>query len=146
MQRRCFLGTAFVFALAAANPALAAPPRLAFSELYARIGVMGTSFSPQVLKLKGQRITMRGYIAPPLKAEANFFVLTRVPVSVCPFCNSDADWPADIVVVNLKNPGTLAPGGRPVEVTGMLDIGSSTDRETGFVSLVRLNQAEWREL
>ena len=28
--------------------------------------------------------------------------LTREPMALCPFCQSDADWPADIVVVHLK--------------------------------------------
>ncbi len=145
MQHR-FIAAVFLGITLLANPAGATPPRITFTELYARIGVLGTTFSEQILKLKGQRVTLRGFIAPPLKAEANFFVLTRTPVSVCPFCSSDADWPADIAVVYLKNAGSLAPGGHPVEVTGTLEIGSRIDKETGFVSLVRLTQAEWREM
>jgi len=146
MPRKLILAAALGLWATVSQPALAAPPRITFTELYARIGVMGTSFSEQVLKLKGQRVMLRGFIAPPLKAESNFFVLTRTPVSICPFCSSDADWPADIVVVYLKDASSLAPGGHPVEVTGELEIGSRTDKETGFVSLVRLTRAEWREM
>ena len=45
---------------------------------------------------------MHGYMAPPLKPESRFFVLTREPLALCPFCQSDAEWPADIVVVYLE--------------------------------------------
>ena len=31
-------------------------------------------------------------------AQGDFFVLTRSPVALCPFCDSDKDWPADIIV------------------------------------------------
>ena len=36
-------------------------------------------------------------MAPPLKAEAAFLILTKEPVSLCPFCNSDQDWPDSII-------------------------------------------------
>ena len=42
---------------------------------------------------------MTGFMAPPLKAESKFLVLTRMPMGVCPFCELAADWPSDIVVV-----------------------------------------------
>ena len=50
---------------------------------------------------------MRGFMAPPLKAEAKFFVLTEIPMSICPFCSSDADWPDNIVVVYLDEKQTF---------------------------------------
>jgi len=67
-------------------------------------------------------------------------------VSVCPFCQSDADWPQDIVVVYPR--GGSAPafrsGADPVEVSGVLELGSKIDGETGFVSQVRLVDATVR--
>ena len=75
---------------------------LTFEGLYKSVGILGIKYSERALNLRGQSIRLRGYMAPPLKSESRFFVLTRDPVSVCPFCSSDAEWPVDIVVVHLK--------------------------------------------
>lgn len=80
-------------------------------------------------------------MAPPLKAEAKFFVLTERPMALCPFCSSDADWPPDIVVVYLDRAQTFEQANARIEVTGELELGSWTDPETGFVSLVRIRGA-----
>ena len=82
---------------------------------------------------------MTGYMAPPLTPTINFFVLTEVPMSVCPFCSTDADWPDNIVVVKLSDPVTALPYDTPITVTGALEIGSETDPETGFVSQLRIS-------
>jgi hypothetical protein len=118
---------------------------LSFDTLYKSIGVLGIKYSDKALALKSQAVQMRGYMAPPLKPESNFFVLTREPVSVCPFCASDAEWPVDIVVIYLK--GTLAPVNfsKRIDVEGRLEIGSWIDPHTGFVSQVRLVDAEVRK-
>ncbi len=115
---------------------------LSFDTLYKSVGVFGIKYSDKALALKGQSVQMRGYMAPPLKPESNFFVLTSEPVSVCPFCASDAEWPVDIVVIYLK--GVLAPVNfsKRIEVEGRLEIGSWIDPHTGFVSQVRLVDAE----
>ncbi|MDR0578566.1 MAG: hypothetical protein LBI87_13810 [Candidatus Accumulibacter sp.] len=115
---------------------------LSFDGLYQSIGVLGIRYSERALSLKGRPVRMRGFMAPPLKPESAFFVLTREPVAVCPFCASDAEWPVDIVVIYLKK--TLAPVDfrQRIEVEGRLEIGSWTDPRTGFVSQVRLVDAE----
>ncbi len=124
--------------LALARPAAAAATALGFDELYGAVGVLGLSFSDKVKSLAGQPVTMRGFMAPPLKAEADFFVLTEIPMSICPFCSSDADWPDNIVVVYLDRAQTFEQANRMIEVTGRLEVGSWTDPHTGFVSLLRL--------
>ena len=83
-------------------------------------------------------------MAPPLKAESRFFVLTREPMAICPFCQSDADWPVDIVVVYLNRATPLVSGGEAVVVRGRLEVGSATDGETGFVSQIRIVDAVFR--
>jgi hypothetical protein len=80
-------------------------------------------------------------MAPPLRAESRFFVLTREPLSLCPFCQSDAEWPVDIVVVYLRRDMPLTDAGARVRVDGRLEIGSWTDPDTGFVSLLRIVDA-----
>lgn len=138
--RRRFLLAGLLFACAAHGA-----ETLGFDQLYKSIGVLGIRYGEKALALRGQTVRMRGYMAPPLKPESTFFVLTREPVSVCPFCSADAEWPVDIVVVNLK--GALAPVNfqQRIEVEGRLEIGSRTDPATGFVSQVRIVNAEVRK-
>jgi hypothetical protein len=126
-----------------ARPARAATAELGFRELYGKVGVLGLAFSPKALALKGQTVQMNGFMAPPLKAEAAFFVLTETPMALCPFCSSDADWPDNIAVVYLNARQTFVQSNAPIHVTGRLEIGSWTDPETGFVSLVRLTGAKF---
>lgn len=130
-------------ALLAAQRSFAGDATIAFGELYTGFSVLGLTFSDKVKALAGQPVSMRGFMAPPLKAEANFFVLTEVPVSICPFCASDADWPDDIVVVYLDRAQTFEQANGLIEVTGTLEVGSWTDPQTGFVSLLRLVGADF---
>ncbi len=140
--RRALLGTAA--AVAAFGPARAAqPPRLTFEGLYQSIGVRGMVFADQVTALTGKKVAMAGYMAPPLKPESNFFVLTREPLALCPFCQSDADWPVDIVVVYLRRAVPMSDAGTRLLVTGRLQAGTWTDPETGFVSLLRIVDASF---
>ena len=83
-------------------------------------------------------------MAPPLKAEADFLVLTKEPVSLCPFCSSDQDWPNDIILVRLAKRKDFVQSNTLIEVSGQLQIGSETDEKTGFVSLVRIVDADYR--
>ena len=135
--RRAFLLLTLLFLPLSSGAAEA----LSFASLYKTIGVLGIEYSDKALALRGQQVRLHGFMAPPLKPESRFFVLTREPVAVCPFCASDAQWPVDIVVVYLS--GTLAPVNfsRRVEVEGRLEMGSWTDPQTGFVSQVRIVDA-----
>lgn len=134
-RRALLLATA---TLAIAGVARAGDDALAFDELYGTVGVLGLAFSDKLKALEGQTVRMKGFMAPPLKAEARFFVLTQRPMALCPFCSSDADWPADIVVVYLNRAQTFEQANAEIAVTGTLELGSWTDPETGFVSQVRI--------
>jgi hypothetical protein len=109
-----------------------------FTELYKGGSSRGLVFSDKLVALNGKRVVMTGFMAPPLKPALDFFVLTRVPLSLCPFCASDAEWPEDIVFVRMPLGKTIQPTSATVRVTGQLDIGTKTDEATGFVSLVRI--------
>jgi len=114
-----------------------------FEGLYKSFGVLGFEFSDFVTAQRGKDVRMVGYMAPPLKPESHFFVLTREPLAICPFCQSDADWPVDIVVVTMKQETPLVSAGRKVMVSGRLEIGSATDAATGFVSQIRIVDASF---
>lgn len=143
-RRRSVLGLIAATPLLAAARSAAAADGLGFDELYGKFGVLGLEFSDKVKKLAGHEVAIRGFMAPPLKAEAQFFVLTEVPMSLCPFCSSDADWPDNIVVVYLDEKQTFTQPSQAIEAYGKLEFGSWQDPETGFVSLLRLRQAEYR--
>ena len=85
-------------------------------------------------------------MAPPLKAEAKFFVLSEIPMALCPFCSSDADWPDNIMVVYLDRKQTFTQPNQMIEVTGTLESGSWVDPETGFVSQLRLRGARYSKV
>jgi hypothetical protein len=118
--------------------AIAAEP-LHFRDLYGR----GGDYSVIAKEKQGQKIRVRGYMAPPLKAQAAFFVLTKRPMSYCPFCENEADWPTDIMLVKTDEMVDIVPYNQPIYVTGQLEIGTQVDPDTGFLSKVRLVHAEF---
>ncbi len=141
--RRVLRRTLLAAPLLAASRAHATE-RLRFDDLYSGWSVQGLSFSDRAKALAGHSAIMAGFMAPPLKAEADFFVLTREPLSMCPFCSSDAEWPPDIVVAYLKHDAQPTAPNEVIEVTGQLELGSWTDPATGFVSQARLRDASFR--
>ncbi len=103
------------------------------------------SFSDLAQSLEGERILLEGYMAPPLKAEARFFVLTKMPMSVCPFCETEAEWPDDILAIYTKRVVDVISYNVRIQCQGVLELGSFRDDETGFLSLVRLSDATYSE-
>jgi hypothetical protein len=146
MRRRSLLAIAGVGIALSRVPPARAGERMRFEEMYKASGVLGLEMSDKLVALNGKPVEIAGFMAPPLKAEAGFFVLTRDPVSLCPFCNSDADWPSDIIVVYLRDGVRYTQTNRAIAVSGALEIGSKLDPKTGFVSLVRLIDAEYHSI
>lgn len=144
LLRRDFLrlsaATALAVSLAGGPRAWAGElPRLKFREIYGK----RMTLTDKAKSLVGRRIAIRGYMAPPLKPDLSFFVLTKMPMAVCPFCDNEADWPDDIILVRLGEPFEAIRFNTRIEVTGVLEIGTEIDEETGFVSLLRLVDAEF---
>ena len=106
---------------------------LSIGELYGAVTAEGLQLSPAGQALVGRPITLKGYMAPPLKAESDFFVLTRYPMSTCPFCSNAADWPADIVVVNLSRNAEMLGAAYAIEVSGILEVGAMSGLAGGVV-------------
>jgi hypothetical protein len=119
---------------------------IAFEEMYSAVSSLGIQLSEKLTGNKDKKVSMTGFMAPPLKPTASFFILTKEPMSICPFCSSDADWPNNIVLVKLARPLTALPFDRPVRVTGILELGTAVEQETGFVSLVRIRAEQIRDL
>lgn len=108
-------------------------------ELYAG----DNEFSEFAVEAEGERITVEGFMAPPLQADSTFFVLTKMPMSVCPFCETEAEWPEDILAIYTRRTYRVVPFNRKIVVRGELELGGYRDPDTGFVSLVRLSNAQF---
>lgn len=122
------------------------PVPLSFDEFYDSYDLRtGLKLSDKLVSLDGKQVVLEGYMAPPLKPQLDFFVLTKVRLQYCPFCSTDADWPDDIAVVYLTQ-NTTAATLKPVRLTGRLEVGSAVDPETGMVSLVRIYADKLEEI
>ncbi len=96
------------------------------------------TFSSLARQLEGQRVAIQGFMAPHLKAESDFFVLSNTPVETCPFCASEGEWVDSIVFVRLRHNTAVIRPGTVIVTEGSLELGPQTDAATGFVSKVRL--------
>ncbi|WP_321447501.1 twin-arginine translocation signal domain-containing protein [uncultured Cohaesibacter sp.] len=121
---------------------LAAPKSIKMRELYNK----DLSFSDFAKEHEGQVISVNGFMAPPLKAESKFFVLTKMPMAVCPFCEPEADWPDDILAIYARRIVDVIPFNKRIVVDGRLHLGGYSDPETGFYSMVRLENAQYRRV
>ena len=139
LTRRTWLIAALGFGLTL--PALAAQ-RVRMFELYNE----GNDFSPLAKELNGKRISMQGFMAPHLKVDSDFFILSNTPVETCPFCASEGDWIDSIVFVRMRRKQEAVDPGAIIMVEGKLEIGPEKDAETGFFSKVRLADAEFRRV
>ncbi|MCG2592907.1 hypothetical protein LZ009_08950 [Ramlibacter sp. XY19] len=119
-------------------------PRVRMFELYNED--KARTFSPTARKLAGQVVSMQGFMAPHLKVDSDFFVLSNTPVETCPFCASEDQWIDTIVFVRMKKRQQAARPGDLIQVEGRLEIGPQTDAATGFTSRVRLVDATYRTL
>jgi len=142
VNRREFgLGLAALPLLGVASPALAAPTRIRMGQLYDYDNDM--AYSELAHTLAGTEVELQGFMAPHLKVDSEFFILSNQPVETCPFCESEDAWIDTIIFVVMRerqeaiNPGLL------IWTRGILDIGTAVDEATGFVSRVRLLDADF---
>ena len=144
MNRREFVSGMALTAVAMLpiSRAWAETPVLKFRELYVR----GNELTDRAKGLEGLQVRMVGYMAPPLKPEIDFFVLTKLPMSTCPFCESEAQWPDDLVLALTKEPISVVRYTDLIRVTGRFETGFKKDTATGFVSFVRLLDVGYEKL
>lgn len=137
MDRRTLLGSIpLLFSPAVLR---GAEPPVKLRDLYNK----DLSFSDLALASEGSMMTVSGYMAPPLKADSQFFVLTTRPMAVCPFCEPGTPWPDDILAVYARRVVDVLPFNVPILAEGVLELGDYTDPELGFYSKVRLTKARY---
>jgi hypothetical protein len=113
-----------------------------FDELF----VFGQGVTDRARALEGRTVAMSGYMAPPLRADARFFVLTAAPMPLCPFCDSEGDWPESIIPVLTRRAIEVVPFYTAITARGTLVIGTHEDSDTGFVSPMRIVEATYETL
>lgn len=118
-------------------------PVLDMREIYATRGILGLRLAERVRSLAGQPVRLRGYMASPLVAQDDFFVLTRSPLIACPFCEPGTSWPEDVVPVQLERESPFVHAALAVEAVGLLEVARRPDPRTGALRLVRLCDARW---
>jgi hypothetical protein len=122
--------------------AKAAPARVALEEIHREPDMPGVEYSAKARRLVGQRIRVEGFLAPHAGGRAApFLVLAGQPMTGCPHCLGALDLPGESLVAYFASRPGLAATGVPVALEGVLDLGSRTDAQTGFVSTVRLFDA-----
>jgi hypothetical protein len=139
LSRRAILGAALLAPFAGSA-------RAAETVTFEDIAIANDAFTDKAKRLAGKAVDMRGYMAPPLKPEIDFFVLTSLPTAICPFCDAAATWPDDIVLIFLSRPVRAIPYDALIRVSGTLEIGTDTDEATGFVSRVRLRDSKYAKV
>ena len=141
-DERATISRRSILALALTAP-FAGAARAAENVSFADIAIANDQFTEKAKRLAGKSVEMRGYMAPPLKPEIEFFVLTSLPTAICPFCDAAAAWPDDIVLIFMGRPIRALAYDRLIKVSGTLEIGTDTDEVTGFVSRVRLRDSTY---
>ncbi|HEX7053495.1 MAG TPA: hypothetical protein VF211_06105 [Burkholderiales bacterium] len=119
-------------------------PVLDMREVYVSRDIFGLRLAERVRALAGQPVRLRGYMASPLAAQDDFFVLTRSPLVACPFCEPGTSWPQDVVPVQLERETPFVHEPLAVEAVGLLEVARRPDPRTGGLRLARLCDARWR--
>jgi hypothetical protein len=140
ITRRIFgTGLISLAVLPVSTPSLAAPKRIRMGSLYDYENNM--AFSETAKQLAGTEVEIQGFMAPHLKVDSDFFILSNQPVESCPFCESEDQWIDTIIFVVMRERREAIDPGTLIWTRGILDIGPATDEATGFVSRVRLLKA-----
>ena len=122
------------------------PVPITFDEFYDGFDLRkGLQLSDKLVSLDGKNVLIEGYMAPPLKPELDYFVLTRIRLQVCPFCSTAAEWPDDIALVYVQD-GPITTTERPLRLMGRMEVGASVAQESGMVSLVRVYASDVKVL
>jgi hypothetical protein len=140
-RRKFGIGLASMAVFSGALPAAASPKRIRMGSLYDYDNNM--AFTETAKRLAGTEVEIQGFMAPHLKVDSDFFILSNQPVEACPFCESEDQWIDTIIFVVMRERKEAIDPGRLIWARGILDIGPATDEATGFVSRVRLLKADF---
>lgn len=102
-------------------------------------------------QLDGTQIETFGYMTPPLPGgnafliNLSFFVMAGEPMATCPACETPDEFPGNILLVVTEGPFRPIPFWKMITTTGTLRVGEYVDPDTSYLTLLRLENADWRE-
>lgn len=102
---------------------------------------MDRSFADPALDQEGRRVTVDGFVVPPLKSGSSFLVLTWTPMAECTSCEPDQTWPDDFLPACVRRVADPLPFGVPMGAMGLLDLTDDVDPAVGFPSKRRPSEA-----
>lgn len=88
------------------------------------------TFGPNVSKLDGKEITIKGYLVP-VDVESNQFVLSAFPYSQCFFCGGGG--PESVMALKLKKPGRRFKTDEVQTFKGTLKLNASDIYELNYI-------------
>lgn len=154
-RRKLLLSTA---ATAAAPSALFAGTR---SDVLSPKDLTDSAFSFTDLahELNGEKVTISGFMTPPVPGVDDLSLLLDEPKTICPVCSerageqamslcgpcSSGDGPSvtEAIAIHAHDPIRKVPYNVQVDVTGTLDVGSLFEDRTGLLTTSRLLDAEF---
>jgi hypothetical protein len=132
------LAFAALFLLGPPGPSTAPPEPLSFREFFDP-SPRGLKPSARLLGLQGKRVRLTGFMAQMESPPRGGFYMCASPVFATEGGGGTADLPPDTVLVVMRSAQgkELDHVQGPLEVTGVLDLGSQVDEE-GRVSRIRI--------
>jgi hypothetical protein len=104
-----------------------------------------TTPSEKFWDLKGQQVTINGFMGEVLSLDGGWFLLIPAPGAECPFDNGDESYWNKIMIVFVKDKKELRFTSGPLHLTGRLDVGIKVD-ESNYKTMFRLYDATFEKM
>lgn len=104
-----------------------------------------TTPSEKFWDLKGQQVTIDGFMGEVLSLNGGWFLLIPAPGAECPFDNGDESYWNKIMIVFVKDKKELRFTSGPLQLTGRLDVGIKVD-ESNYKTMFRLYDATFEKM
>jgi hypothetical protein len=104
-----------------------------------------TTPSEKFWNLKGQQVTIDGFMGEVLSLDGGWFLLIPAPGAECPFDNGDESYWNKIMIVFVKDKKDLRFTHGPLRLKGRLDVGIKVD-ESNYKTMFRLYDATFEKM
>lgn len=101
-----------------------------------------TEPSERLKALRGETVTLTGWMGEVLNLGQGWFLLIPAPGADCPFCSEDGQFWNKIMIVFVEEPSALRYTKEQVQVTGRIDVGIKVD-ESNYKTMFRLYDAQF---
>lgn len=122
---------------------LAAPARAEALSPRALYGANGEA-SELARARGGQRIALRGFLAPSPSPEPGWVALAEMPVAPCTLCGLTHQWPVGVVAVEAGTLPHVPSAFQAVTLEGVLDLAPQGAEAAGLPGRVTLRDATLR--